>query len=104
MKSQFTNDQINEVMEQRGINRKSALKFLNREHVGKASAAVAPAKSSAPKKAKSTKPQSQKTTNANRAAGIALFNLAGRPSKSDFIKVYGTKKAIAWTWAQREAA
>ena len=30
MKSKFTNDEVNAVMESRGINRKSAVKFLSR--------------------------------------------------------------------------
>ena len=34
MKSQFTNEQVNEVMESRGITRKSAVKFLSRERNG----------------------------------------------------------------------
>jgi hypothetical protein len=34
IKSQFTNAQVNEVMESRGITRKSAVKFLSRERNG----------------------------------------------------------------------
>ncbi len=30
MKSQFTNEQVNEVMEKRGFTRKAALRWLNR--------------------------------------------------------------------------
>ena len=40
---------------------------------------------------------------AARSAGIQNFILAGRPSKSDFVRVYGSK-GPSWTWAQREAA
>lgn len=40
---------------------------------------------------------------ANRAEGVRLFTLAGRPSKSDFIKVYGVS-GPKMTWAQRAAA
>jgi hypothetical protein len=39
----------------------------------------------------------------NRTAGLKQFILAGRPSKKDFVRVYG-KKGPAMTWAEREAA
>ena len=35
-----------------------------------------------------------------RAEGLRLFVLAGKPKKSDFIRVFG-KKGPAWTWEQR---
>ena len=38
-----------------------------------------------------------------RAEGLRLFRLAGRPSKQDFIKVYGPN-GPKMTWAQRAAA
>jgi hypothetical protein len=38
-----------------------------------------------------------------RAEGTKLFNVAGRPSKADFIKVYG-KRGHLMTWKEREAA
>ena len=38
-----------------------------------------------------------------RAEGMRLFKLAGRPSKDDFIKVYGANGPVM-TWAQRAAA
>lgn len=38
-----------------------------------------------------------------RAAGLRLFRLAGRPSKQDFIKVYG-QDGPKMTWEQRAAA
>jgi hypothetical protein len=39
----------------------------------------------------------------NRAEGIRLFALAGRPSKEDFIKVFGPD-GPKLTWLQRAAA
>jgi hypothetical protein len=131
MKSQFTNEQINEVMEQRGVNRKSALKWLNRSFGDKKKAAVAFAKTTrakhdatprrdsirvpgigdiplveAPKK-EMPKPEAEKLTpeqvSANRKEGLRLFRLAGKPKKSDFVKVFG-KKGIAWTWEARAKA
>jgi hypothetical protein len=53
------------------------------------------------------KPQaSRKSTTAagkSRAEGIRLFALAGRPSKQDFIKVYG-ENGPKMTWEQRAEA
>jgi hypothetical protein len=36
-----------------------------------------------------------------RAEGMRLYKVAGRPSQADVVTVFGTKKAIAWTWAHR---
>ena len=52
------------------------------------------------------KPQaSNKSTSAgkSRAEGIRLFALAGRPSKEDFVKVYGPA-GPKMTWEQRVKA
>ena len=52
------------------------------------------------------KPQgSKKTTSAgkNRAEGIRLFTLAGRPSKEDFVRVFGPS-GPRMTWSQRAEA
>jgi hypothetical protein len=59
------------------------------------------------KTAKASKPQApRKSTNAagkSRAEGIRLFKLAGRPSKQDFVKVYGPN-GPKMTWEQRAKA
>jgi len=58
------------------------------------------------KTGKATKAQPQeKSTSAgkSRAEGIRLFTLAGRPSKEDFVKVYGTA-GPKMTWKQRAEA
>ena len=59
------------------------------------------------KTAKALKPQAPKkganTAGANRAEGIRLFQIAGRPSKQDFITVFGPN-GFKLTWAQRAAA
>jgi hypothetical protein len=59
------------------------------------------------KTAKTLKTQAPKTSiNApgkNRAEGVRLFALAGRPSKPDFIKVYGPN-GPKMTWEQRAKA
>jgi hypothetical protein len=44
-----------------------------------------------------------KTARAHIAEGTRLFTLAGRPTKTQFIKVYGPK-GPTMTWAQRAEA
>ncbi len=114
-KSQFTNEQINEVMEQRGINRKSALKFFNREHAfpsrrpraGMAAVALAKdvklaAANDKPEAAPAPAMTSEERGKAQ-AEGLRLYKLAGRPTKAQFIKVYG-KRGHLMTWDQRAEA
>ena len=62
-------------------------------------------KSPATKKNRTTKAVSNKSTSAgkSRAEGIRLFALAGRPSKEDFVKVYGPA-GPKMTWDQRAEA
>ena len=53
-----------------------------------------------PKEVKSAKPQAAKNTaaaGANRSEGIRLFQLAGRPTKEQFIRVYG-ERGPKMTW------
>jgi hypothetical protein len=121
MKSQFTNEQIVAVMEERGINRKSALKFLNRNskdlvNVSGRKAAVAAAQdvkmaaaNDRPEPTKAAKvaapkPAPKPTTDAGKArsAGVQNFILAGRPTKDQFIAVYG-EAGPRLTWDQRAA-
>jgi len=56
---------------------------------------------------KALKPQapkkSAKSAGSNRAEGIRLFTLAGRPSQQDFVKVYGPN-GPKMTWEQRAKA
>ena len=50
------------------------------------------------------KPQPQpKSAGSNRAEGIRLFKLAGRPTKEQFVLVYG-ERGPRMTWDQRAAA
>ena len=62
-------------------------------------------KSAATKKNRTAKAVSQKSTSAgkSRAEGIRLFALAGRPSKEDFVKVYGPA-GPKMTWNLRAKA
>lgn len=45
----------------------------------------------------------QKSAGANRSEGIRLFQLAGRPTKEQFIRVYG-ERGPKMTWEERAAA
>jgi hypothetical protein len=49
------------------------------------------------------KVKSAKSAGKSRAEGIRLFQLAGRPSQQDFIKVFGPS-GPKLTWAQRAEA
>jgi hypothetical protein len=67
-------------------------------------------KPTAPKKTKVTKALKSraskpiaKAAGKSRAEGIRLFQLAGRPSQQDFIKVYGPN-GPKMTWEQRAQA
>lgn len=67
-------------------------------------------KPSVPKKTKSTKASkpraskpSAKSAGANRAEGIRLFKIAGRPTREQFQLVYGERGHLM-TWDQRAAA
>ena len=57
--------------------------------------------------AKALKPQapkkSEKAAGKSRTEGIRLFQLAGRPSQQDFVKVYGPN-GPKMTWEQRAKA
>ncbi len=96
-KQKFTEvelEQIKAIQEKLACTRKTAIRKFKQS--------LEAAKQAQPKPKAISKPQSQKTTNANRAAGIALFSLAGRPSREDFVKVYG-ESGPRLTWDQRAA-
>ena len=62
-------------------------------------------KSATTKKSRTAKAVSKKSTSAgkSRAEGLRLFVLAGRPSKEDFVKVFGLS-GPKMTWQQRAEA
>ena len=108
MKSQFTNEQVNEVMAQRSCTRKAALRWLKR-NVNKKAAAAKDVKMAAandrPEPTKAAKVAASKpTTDAGKArsVGVQNFILAGRPTKDQFIAVYG-ESGPRLTWDQRAA-
>ena len=45
-------------------------------------------------------PKSGSEAGAARSEGLRLYKLAGRPTKSQFIRVFG-KDGARWTWEQR---
>ena len=47
--------------------------------------------------------KAQKSAGLNRSEGIRLFQLAGRPTKEQFIRVYG-ERGPKMTWEERAAA
>jgi hypothetical protein len=86
------------IMEETGMSRKSALRKLQRR-------AKLAAKSQ-PKTAKTAKPvvKSQPTTEAGaaRSAGVKDYILAGRPTREQFVAVFGPS-GPKLTWSQRAA-
>jgi hypothetical protein len=65
---------------------------------------VAPKKTKGPKAVNTQAPKtSTKAVGRNRAEGMRLFALAGRPSQQDFVKVYGLN-GPKMTWEQRAKA
>lgn len=81
-----------------GVTRKSAVR---KERVaGKTRGKAKPAK---PVKAKTAAQTGAKSAGKSRAEGLRLFQLAGRPSQQDFVKVYGPNGA-KMTWEQRAKA
>jgi hypothetical protein len=68
--------------------------------------AAAEAKPKAKTQAAKTPPKPQpqpKSAGSNRAEGIRLFKLAGRPTQEQFVLVYG-ERGPRMTWEQRAAA
>ena len=97
----FTNGQINEIMQRDGITRKSAIRKLRRVNVQALAGTTAPkAKKAGKAKVVKTRPI---TAGKARSAGVQLFILAGRPTKEQFILVYG-ERGPKMTWEQRAAA
>ena len=104
MKTQFTNDQINAVMEKRGSTRKAALRFLNRNREDRPKGKAAPAVD-VKRAAANDKPEVSTMTPEERgkarAEGLRLFTLAGRPKKSDFIKVLSGHPKTGQRWSRQ---
>ena len=89
--------ETNRVRKTTGATRKTA----NRK-IHTATKAKTKVKAKAVKTAPKPQPQ-QKSAGSNRAEGIRLFRLAGRPTKEQFVLVYG-ERGPKMTWAERAAA
>ncbi len=104
-KSKFTTEQLEaiaRIQEHNGVSRKSAVrKFQKQLRADSRANRKAAAKAPKQPKAKVSKP----TTDAGKArsAGVQDFILAGRPTKEQFILVYG-ERGPKMTWEQRAAA
>lgn len=103
-KSKFTEvelEQIKSIQERSGCSRKTAIKKFKQ-----AQAAV---KADVKKAAANDKPEAATSTMTSeergkaRAEGLRLYTLAGKPKKSEFVKVFGSK-GPAWTWEARAKA
>jgi hypothetical protein len=74
----------------------------NTRRVRATAAAKPKVKAQAAKAAAKPQPQ-QNSAGSNRAEGIRLFKLAGRPTREQFIAIYG-ERGPKMTWDQRAAA
>jgi hypothetical protein len=103
-KSQFTQEEVNAVMESRGISRKSALKFLNKDAKSRKTKAPAPAKdfksAAAHDVGEAPAPKLPAKNASLVAKGAAYHVLAGRPSKDAVVKCFG-KSGYALSWVSR---
>ncbi len=98
--SKFSQEEVNEVMEARGINRKSALKFLNKSSNTKAPARAKDNKSAAAHDVEVVAPKLPAKNASLVAKGAAYHVLAGRPSKDAVVKCFG-KSGYALSWVSR---
>jgi hypothetical protein len=83
------------------IKRKAKTRKTRAETKGAAKVNAEPMKIAKP--ANAPVKTSQKSAGSNRAEGIRLFKLAGRPTKEQFIAVYG-ERGPKMTWTEREKA
>jgi hypothetical protein len=103
-KSKFTTEQLEaiaRIQERDGISRKSAIRKYQKQLKAEAGATRKAAKAPKQPEAKVAKPKTD--AGKARSAGVQLFILAGRPTKEQFIAVYG-EGGPAMTWEQRAAA
>jgi hypothetical protein len=105
MKTKFTDvelEQIKSIQERSGCSRKTAIKkFKQAQAAAKADVKKAAANDK-PEVAPASTMTSEKRGNA-RAEGLRLYNLAGKPKKSEFVRVFGAKGPV-WTWEARAKA
>jgi hypothetical protein len=94
----YNTTEIKQYMAEHKVSRSTAVRHLYPKKAPKLAPVV-----DVKQKAANDKPEPKVDANVARAAGLKLFNTAGRPKKSDFIKVFG-KMGPAWTWETRAKA
>ena len=105
MKTKFTDvelGQIKSIQERSGCSRKTAIRKFKQARA----AAKADVKKAAANDKPDAAPASTMTPEERgkaRAEGLRLYTLAGKPKKSEFVKVFG-KSGPAWTWEARAKA
>ena len=92
--------EISRIQQTAGATRKIASRKMRAAPKVKDEVKAQAAKPAAPKQ----QPMTTSEIGSARAEGHRLYRLAGRPSQDDVVKVYGTPKAIAWTWLRRAQA
>lgn len=85
---------------QTAAKRKAAVRKMNARMKDETRMKSKPAKAV---KTKTPAQPQQKSAGANRAEGIRLFKIAGRPTKEQFVLVYG-ERGPKMTWDERAAA
>src|ERR1039457_7592907 len=89
--------EINRIQRTTGVTRKSAIRKMR-------AAAKVQAKVKAQAVKTTLKPQpQQKSAGVNRSEGIRLFKVAGRPTREQFVLVYG-ERGPRMTWDERAKA
>jgi hypothetical protein len=114
MKTKYTEveqKQIKEYQEKSGVSRKTAIRHLFKTNAPRMAKVVDVKSAAANDKPESTpapvkegnKLLSPTERGAARAEGLRLYKLAGRPKKTEFVRVFG-KRGPLMTWEQRAAA
>jgi hypothetical protein len=90
---------ISRIQQTAGVTRKTASRKMRAAPKVKDKVKAQAAKPAAPKQ----QPMTKSEIGSARSEGIRLFKLAGRPTKGQFIQVYG-ERGPKMTWEQRAAA
>ncbi|MGA8490289.1 MAG: hypothetical protein WB711_07695 [Terriglobales bacterium] len=112
--TEIEQSEITRIQQAFGISRKAAIRKMRSANKPNKKVAVAkdfksaaandkPEAEVASKKAKKAaapKKLTSEEAGAARSEGLRLYRLAGRPTKAQFIRVYG-KDGAKWTWEQR---
>ena len=93
--------EITSIQQAFGISRKAAIRKMRSANKKSKKTAKAPDfKSAAANDKTTTTPAPTTDAGKARSEGLRLYALAGRPTKAQFIRVYG-KDGAKWTWEQR---